>query len=200
MRKKINQLAKGITEEKRPLIRFASPQIEVFLACGGQSSGEILLSSENGVPFRGLAYADDDRIEIQQNAFAGVSASVSFIVHGETVSENTQLEGTFSFVTNGGDLRLPYQIHFGQLISGLSAAPATIAELGELAEKRPESMLGLFESPQFTEMPFLKDDSLRSLYLSLRRSPDRRLALEEFLVACGAKKPLKLSVDREPQT
>ncbi|MBO4872922.1 MAG: hypothetical protein J5496_05870, partial [Lachnospiraceae bacterium] len=148
----------------------------------------------------GLAYADDDRIEIQQNAFAGVSASVSFIVHGETVSEITQLEGTFSFVTNGGDLRLPYQIHFGQLISGLSAAPATIADLGELAEKRPESMLGLFESPQFTEMPFLKDDSLRSLYLSLRRSPDRRLALEEFLVACGAKKPLKLSVDREPQT
>ena len=45
-----------------------------------------------------------------------------------------------------------------------------------------------------------KDESLRSLYFALRRSPDRRLALEEFLVACGAKKPLKLSVDREPQT
>ena len=200
MRKKINQLAKGIPDEKRPQIRFTVPQAEIYLSCGGQTGGEILFSSANGVPFRGLAYADDDRIEIPQNAFAGVAASVPFTVHGENVSENTVVEGQFSLVTNGGDFSYPYTIHFGQALPGLIDAPSTVAELGELAEKKPESMLGLFESPRFSELPFFKDDSLRSLYFALRRSPDRRLALEEFLVACGAKKTLKLSVDREPQT
>ena len=200
MRKKINQLAKGITEEKRPLIAADVSPVEAYVACGGLSNGEFVFSSRNAVPFRGLAYADDDRIEIPQNAFAGLTASVPFTVHGETVSENTLLEGELTLVTNGGDIRIPYRIHFGSLLPGVAEAPATLAELGELAEKRPENLLALFESPQFAELPFFKDDSLRSLYQALRRSPDRRLALEEFLVACGAKKPLKLGVDKEPQT
>ncbi len=200
MRKKINQLAKGITEEKRPLVRFADAALELFLGCGQEGSGELVFSSANGVPFRGLAYADDDRIEIPQNAFAGLSVSLPFVVHGESITEDTLLEGSFSLVTNAGDLSLPYHIHFGQLVPGLSDAPLTLPELGELAEKKPEGMLALFESSRFIELPFFQDESLRSLYQSLRRSQDRRLALEEFLVACGAKKPLKLSVEREPQT
>ena len=64
VRKKINQLAKGITEDRRPLISFAEPSLELFVPCGGQAEGVITMESRNGVPFRGLAYADDDRIEI----------------------------------------------------------------------------------------------------------------------------------------
>ncbi len=200
MRKKINQLAKGITEDRRPLISFAEPSLELFVPCGGQAEGVITMESRNGVPFRGLAYADDDRIEIPQNAFAGVNAVVPFVLHGENETESSVLEGSFSLVTNGGDLSLPYRVSFTQTLPGLPDAPATFAEMGELAEKRPDTMLALFESEKFAELPFLKDDSLRALYQALRRSPDRRMALEEFLVACGAKKPVKLRVDREPQT
>ena len=128
MRKKINQLAKGITEEKRPLVRFADAALELFLGCGQEGSGELVFSSANGVPFRGLAYADDDRIEIPQNAFAGLSVSLPFVVHGESIAEDTLLEGSFSLVTNAGDLSLPYHIHFGQLLSSSgSSSPPTAA-------------------------------------------------------------------------
>ncbi len=200
MRKKINQLAKGQLEEKLPAFALPSAPLEASVICGSQLQGEIPLSSTNGISFRGLAYTDDDRAEILQTAFAGLKTAIPYMVHAEDIPENTVLEGRFSLVTNGGDLEIPYRFTVCRPILLEEEAPSTVRELAELAEKRPEIMLSLFESEQFTDLPFFKDDSLRALYPALRRSPDRRMALEEFLVACGAKKPVKLTVEAEPQT
>ncbi len=200
MRKKINQLAKGVLDEKQPVIELPAAPVEETVTCGKQLSGEFTIRSGNGVPFRGLIYTDDDRVETVQNAFAGQSFTIAYTVHGEDISEDTVLEGCFSLVTNGGDISLPYRFTVSRLNMPQAETPGTVRELAELAEKRPEIMLNLFESERFIDLPFFRDDSLRALYPALRRSPDRRLALEEFLVACGAKKPVRLSINAEPQT
>lgn len=198
MRKKINQLARGELEEARARIRLSETRITGKIPCGQSGGGEFSLSSENGIPFRGLVYADDERIEFPQDAYAGQHAAISYIIHGEEEKEDTVLEGRFCLVTNTGDIELPYRFEIGRSLDPDFSAPETPQELARMAAAQPELVLKLFESGRFADFPFLKDASLKALYGALRESTDPRTALEEFLVACGAKQPVRLAFPGEP--
>ena len=198
MRKKINQLAKGDLEEVKARIRLSESQITGSVPCGRSGGGEFSLSSENGIPFRGLVFVDDERIEFPQDAFAGQQVTIPYIIHAEDEHDDTVLEGRFALVTNTGDLYVPYRFVIGRSVGEEMPLPATPQELGQLAAAQPEQLVKLFEAGGFAAFPFLKDASLKALYEALRESTDKRTALEEFLVACGAKQPVKLKVDAEP--
>ena len=198
MRKKINQLAKGDLEEVKARIRLSESQITGSVPCGRSGGGEFSLSSENGIPFRGLVFADDERIEFPQDAFGGQQVSISYIIHAEDESDDTVLEGRFALVTNTGDIYVPYRFVIGHSVGEEMPLPATPQELARMTAAQPEQIYKLFEAGGFAAFPFLKDASLKALYEALRESTDKRTALEEFLVACGAKQPVKLKVEAEP--
>ena len=200
MRKKINQLASGQYDNRRPLIQTEPALVEAAFPCGHSFSGELQIQSTNGVSFRGLIYSDDERIELPQNAFAGLKTQIAYVIRGEAIQESTLLEGHFTLVTNGGEIALPYRFSASPLVVDGTRLPGTLPELEEMYRTQPERLLSLFESEAFINLPFFQDDSLRAFYLSLRKSSDRRMALEEFLVSCGAKKAVRLSVEKEPQS
>nr|MBQ6242266.1 hypothetical protein [Lachnospiraceae bacterium] len=198
MRKKINQLAKGSIEEVQARIRLSEKTLNATVPCGQSAAGRISLSSENGIPFRGLAYSDDERVELLQDAFAGQQVTLNYVVHGEDEKEDTVLQGHFSLVTNTGDIELPYRFIIGQSAGLDTPLPASLPELAQLADTQPELVHQLYVTGAFAQFPFLRDDSLKALLTALKDSPDSRLAQEEFLVACGAKQPVKLTVQTTP--
>ena len=200
MKRKITQLAKGIIDAKTPEIRVLTASVDATVLCGQQGSGELSLSSGNGVSFRGLVYADDDRIEIADNSYAGTAVRIPYVLHAEDLRENTELSGKFALVTNAGDFEIPYHFHICRPILMEHVLPQDEKALGELAEQDPDMCMKLFQSEVFLQMPIFEDDVLRALYVSLRRSPDQRLAMEEFLSACGAKQPVGLSLNEMPRT
>ena len=103
-------------------------------------------------------------------------------------------------MTNAGDFEIPYRFHICRPILMEHVLPQDEKALGELAERDPDMCMKLFQSEVFLQMPIFEDDVLRALYVSLRRSPDQRLAMEEFLSACGAKQPVGLSLNEMPRT
>ncbi len=200
MKRKITQLAKGIIDMKIPEIRVLTEAVDATVLCGQQGKGELSLTSVNGISFRGLVYADDDRIELPENAYAAQSVQIPYVLHAEDLRENTELSGKFALVTNAGDFRIPYRFHICRPILMEHDLPQDAGSLGELAAQDPELVMKLFQSDVFLQMPMLENDVLRALYISLRRSPDQKLALEEFLTACGAKQPVALSLNEAPRT
>ena len=198
MRKKINQLAKGEIGELKARIRLSETELHASVPCGSSWSGSISLVSENGIPFRGLVYADDERIEFVQDAFDGQQVSLSFVVHAEEEKEEEVWEGRFSFVTNMGEFFLPYCFRISLLSQSAGPLPGDLKELAEWTQSRPEQVFELFESGQFARFSFLRDESLMALYKALLESPDKRQAQEEFLLACGIRQPAKIRVDTEP--
>ena len=76
MKRKITQLAKGIIDAKIPDIHVMTEEAVMTVLCGQQGRGELSLESANGVSFRGLAYAEDDRVEIAENSYAGQSVKI----------------------------------------------------------------------------------------------------------------------------
>ena len=200
MKRKITQLAKGIIDAKVPEIQVLTEAVNATVVCGQQGKGELSLVSRNGVSFRGLIYADDDRIELPENSYAASSVQIPYVLHAEDLRENTELEGKFALVTNAGDFQIPYHFHICRPILMEHDLPQDAKALGELQAQDPELVMKLFQSEVFLQMPMFADDVLRALYISLRRSPDQKLALEEFLTACGAKEPVGLSLNESPRT
>ena len=193
MKRKITQLAKGVMDAKTPEIHVLTEAVDVTVLCGQQGRGELSLTSTNGVSFRGLVYADDDRIELPENSYAAHSVQIPYILHAEDLRENTELTGKFALVTNAGDFQIPYHFHICRPILMEHDLPQNAEELGKLASQDPDMVMKLFQTEVFLQMPMFENDVLRALYINLRRSPDQKLALEEILTACGAKEPVGLS-------
>ncbi len=195
MRRKITGLAKGVFENRKPQILLAEEKIEETVLVGQCFRGTIHIESAGQVPFRGLAYADDERIEIPENSCGGTSYDLDYIVRGDLCTQAEELTGRFVLVTNGGDVELPYAFHLRLPVLLQEELPESFEALGLLAREQPELVLRLFESESFLKLPMMQEASLRSLYRCLRQSPDHRLGLEEFLVAAGAKEAVALSLD-----
>ena len=200
MKRKITQLAKGVMDAKTPEIHVLTEAVDVTVLCGQQGRGELSLTSTNGVSFRGLVYADDDRIELPENSYAAHSVQIPYILHAEDLRENTELTGKFALVTNAGDFQIPYHFHICRPILMEHDLPQNAEELGKLASQDPDMVMKLFQTEVFLQMPMFENDVLRALYINLRRSPDQKLALEEFLTACGAKEPVGLSLNETPRS
>ena len=154
MKRKITQLAKGIIDAKTPEIRVLTASVDATVLCGQQGSGELSLSSGNGVSFRGLVYADDDRIEIADNSYAGTAVRIPYVLHAEDLRENTELSGKFALVTNAGDFEIPYHFHICRPILMEHVLPQDEKALGELAEQDPDMCMKLFQSEVFLQMQY----------------------------------------------
>ncbi len=196
MRRTVARLASGIIDQNPPVLRVQQPHIEETVSCGQEYRAEIRLESENQLSFRGLIYVDDDRIELPVNQFAGTSAVLPFILHGETIRENTELEGVFSLVTNAGELEIPYCFRLRQSLLLQEKMPESARELADLAERRPELISAFFRSGSFDSQPWLrKDPSLRALSSGLKKSEDIRRGMAELLAAGGCGELPRLSAD-----
>ena len=60
-----------------------------------------------------------------------------------------------------------------------------------------DTALRLLEYQDFTEAPFMQDMHTRALYDSLKGQGSRQNFMEEFLVALGVKKPIRLMVEED---
>ena len=192
MRERIMQLASGKIDAPLPELEILVPDIEETIAYGQNFRGDIRLTSGNGLKYRGLIYSDDSRVTLLKNTFAGTGTYIQYEVNAEQMDPGSELAGAFSLVYNGGERRIPYRFRIRQT-AVREDRPDTLADFAYLAKTDPKAAGALFESRDFTRLPFMDDIRLRALYDGLNRGPSRRLAMEEFLVGSGAKERVLVS-------
>lgn len=196
MKKKVARLAKGFVDQTQPHIEITPAEVRDTVTCGQIYRGSFRLESRNRLSFRGVWYADDERIEIADSQFGGLETEVIYIVHSERLREPAELSGAFSFVTTGGEFTVPYRFSVRQAVLAREEMPADRGELLALYQKDPEALARCFDSPLFRNLaPVAGDARLRLLADGLRRSRSSRQGLDEFMTAAGLQKRVRLTVD-----
>ena len=198
MRERINRLARGILSAGDPEIVLAPERIDLPVRKGEVLRTEIAAESGNGIHLKGLVYSDSVRVRVIRPAFGGrknriaVEADARFLEPGDTI------EGTLRLVTNAGEREIPFCF---RVTDGTAAGTLeqfrTIEDFALIAKADPESALRIFEYRYFVSAPFMQDMRTRALYEAFREGPDRQSAMEEFLVAAGAKKPALVRTETE---
>lgn len=198
MRERINRLAKGIIDSEIPKIKVTPSVIDDVVRSGGATRRELVVTSENDLHIKGLAYSSNIRVRLINNAFGGTYNHLVYEINGSFLEDGDVIEGAFYLVTNGGEREVPYsfRVEFGTSGKALSDLK-TAEDFARIAKNDMDTALRLFEYRDFVTAPFMGELRVRAVYDGLKGRPDRRKELEEFLTALKVKEPVKLSVETE---
>ncbi|MCI8886953.1 MAG: hypothetical protein HFG70_02595 [Hungatella sp.] len=200
MRERINRLAKGIIETEAPVLTVQPSVIEEDIRAGERVKRELFVASDNGIHGKGLVYSSDPRVKVLNSSFGGMRSHIGYEVNSRYLEYGDVIEGAFYLVTNGGEKEVPYSFkveagNSGKILSQLK----TPGDFAALARRDYDLALRLFEFRDFTEAPFMQDlekgMGIRAVYDGLRGQGNRFGQLEQFFIALGIKKPVKLSVE-----
>lgn len=200
MKERINRLAKGIIDSDLPKMIWTPDVIEDTVRVGTTVKREIFIGSENGLNVKGFVYSSNIRVRIpnDNNTFGGLRNHIVYEVDTSFLSAGDEIEGSFYLVTNCGEKEIPYLFHVDLATSGrILGNLNTAKDFLEVAEHDMDTALRLLEYQDFTEAPFMQDMHTRALYDSLKGHGSRQNFMEEFLVALGVKKPIRLMVEED---
>ncbi len=195
MKESISRLARGIVDTESPRLALLQPNIDEVIGYGRIHQGDFRVSSENRLAFRGLVYSSDSRVTLKNGYFTGEKALISYEVDARHLEEGEAISGAFTLVSNGGEYTIPYCFRVQVAEASRFGQLRTIQQFGEMVQAEPDTALRLFESEEFARLPFMQDMPVQAVYQGLRRGSSRRGALEEFLVAAGAKEGVRLTAD-----
>lgn len=196
MRERINRLAKGLADSAVLRIKIEPERLDLNIGAGETARGELNIVNEGGLHMKGLVYSFDLRVKVLNDTFGGTQNRISYEVDSSYLNQGDKIEGSFLFVTDGGEKEIPYcfRVESGvseEALKGLKTA----AIFGNIAKADMEQALRLFEYQDFLKAPFMQDLRTRAIYEGIRGSGSRMNQLEEFLVALKIKEPVEYIVE-----
>lgn len=198
MKERINRLAKGIVDSDLPMMTYSPVKIEETIRINTTAKRELFIGSGNSLNVKGLIYSSNERVRFpdSNHAFGGMRNHVPYEVDTSFLAAGDQIAGSFYLVTNCGEKEIPYVFHADLTSSGgVLGELATAEDFLDAARQDMETSLRLLEYSDFTEAPFMQDLHIRAIYDGLRGHGSRQNFMEEFLVALGVKKPIRLTAD-----
>ena len=103
MRKRIQQLARGKFQYARPLLSFSADKVDIEVTEGRDYTGDFIITSTNHVPFRGVVYTSDSRMECLTPQFEGEEVRIRYQFHSNGLIEGDIVKGDFFLICNQGE-------------------------------------------------------------------------------------------------
>ena len=194
MKEKIAGIARGVIEYELPRIRLSKDRIEASVEVGKRTTGRVIISNDADKSMKGLVCSDNRVLEPVTTQFVGVSNTVEYIVHAEFTESCKTIEGTLTFITDCGEVELPYRVEvIPPTLAAGTAAIASLEQFAAYAKEERKGALKLYTDAAFR--PFLSFHEPESLFLYdfLKAGVSEERAMEEFLVATGRKMPVSVT-------
>ena len=187
-----------IEEEKTPEIGLSVANLEIEVEEGKVYRASFTVESENNIPMKGFIYSTSDKMETEISDFEGLKVEIPYYFKGKLSTVNSEFEGDFVLITNGGEYNIPYSIRVVRKSVETSIGRISdMADFTRLYAANRREAVELFFLPNFEEVFLRESPEERAIYHSLMKSRSRNLILEEFLTATGCKPVTLLSLERK---
>ena len=110
MKDKIAGIARGRIEYELPRISLSKDRIVASVEIGRRLSGRVSISNDAEKSMKGLVCSDNRMVEPVTNQFVGVSNNIEYVIHAESLESLTTVDGALTFITDCGEIELPYHI------------------------------------------------------------------------------------------
>ena len=161
-------------------------------------TGSFRVSASEERKVRGWLYSSNPRVTFDPGQFSGLSAEIRYQVDTTGLSRGEETEGVFTFCTDIGEYTMPYRFRIRTLKETADTGEITdSAALAELCRQDAQAARAVFAGKSFAAACRANPDEAL-LYDTLRRSKDGNSGrnLEEFLIGCGRKEPVEISMDQ----
>ena len=194
MKEKIAGISRGVIEYELPRIRLSKDRITASVEVGKRVSGRVIIGNDAEKSMKGLVCSDNRVVEPVTTQFVGVSNTVEYTIHAESIEACKTIDGSLTFITDCGEVELPY--HIEVTAPTLSTGTTTIAspeQFAMYAREERKSALKLYTDVTFRLFLAFHEPKSVFLYDFLKAGVSEERAMEEFLVATGRKMPVSIS-------
>ncbi len=182
MKEKIERLSKGIFEYEQPEIVLSHDALSLFVSEGEVQRGSFVISNSANTHMKGVIYSSSNVLKPEVKSFSGTSTEIFFSVNCAHMEQGERTEGRINIVSDCGERQLPFSISvLGTTCSSSIGRINNFFSFQSLAQANWNEALELFDSKPFYDAVIKNDEALKCVYETLKGSPDRNMALEEFL-------------------
>ncbi len=198
MKDNIDYMNEKINNTRTPIVHLSAMTLDLSAEEGDILQGNLLLESENGIPFQGRVYSTSDKMKIDVEKFEGKRHEFHYSFDGSMAIEDEVYHGEFVFITNAGEFSVPYEVSVHpKTVKLMDGSISNMAEFLALYEKDRDAAKEIFFQSSFP-LVFLKEQPEKQMiYHSLMKSRNKNLIIEEFLTSGGYKEPVSLHVDEK---
>ena len=197
MRKRIEQMAKGKFHRKKTEIKVSIQKIEEDVLGGKCTEGSFSIFSGNGKAVTGYCYSTNKKVEIVcEPSFSTREYEIQYQVHGEHSEDGTEERGKFIFLTDGGEIEVPFcfSIRSSQMVRDNSVLE--IDTFFSVAQNRIEDALPYFCDRKYMEYLLKDKKEYLSVYRQLMNAENKTKSLEQFLIIFHKKKEVELKFEK----
>lgn len=197
MKRRIEQLLNGIYEYEAPEMLLPKEKIELVLKKGESFRGSFMLSNAAEKKMKGFIYSTSARMAYEPTDFFGVETKIIYEADTKGMQEGDVLEGEFTICSNLGEYKIPYRIEIERAVIKTSTSEIhDMEEFTQLAMQDFQKAYVLFLSPEFSKMIKRCAPEHLALYEGIRNQAVSYSCMEEFLIGCGRKNPIHLSLEK----
>ena len=197
MKQHVEQLINGKFEYEVQPPDIAPSTIRMEAEPGKVVTGSFMIESRDERKIRGFVYSSNPRVTFDPGRFFGISARILFQADLTGLGEGEETDGFFTICTDRGEYTLPYLFVCPEIASD-TEKDRQMPDPYRLCEMAKEDMprtAALFAGKDYREYLEKTDTRLFGVYRELVSANEPLTALEEFLITCGRKKPVELSVE-----
>lgn len=200
MRRRIEQLINGRFEYEVPALKTSVEEIFIRIPEGRNRKGEFSIGTEDGSRVKGFVTSDNRRIVLAKEKFIGSTSQIVYGIDTQGLVCDDEIQGNIVISSNIGEKLIPVHVQIAKTpVKSSRGAIDTLESFTALAMKDSRDAFRLFTGEQFQQLLAGRGEKLRSLYKGMSHNPVTYQHMEEFLVACGQKSQIRLSLEGETQ-
>ncbi|MBE5934971.1 MAG: hypothetical protein E7262_04185 [Lachnospiraceae bacterium] len=197
MNSKLDEYNRGIFKYKTETINLSKEEIHETIPCGEEYDSSIELSTDSTTYIKGIAYSSHEFVQIIDKTFSGIKNSIRYkVITG--FDNNEDIKGNITIVTNCGEVMVPFifNVQHPKFDSSIGEI-RDLFQFADLVKVNPSEALEIFISSRFEKTLISKDIKTELLYRSFIKSTNKRIAMEEFLVAIRKKSPTEIDINKK---
>lgn len=197
MKEKLTKFSRGVFQYEKPSLLFSQESIEISLEAGKVYEGNFTITTEAGIPIKGILSKTDHFLKLSNTSFTGTEAKIDFTYDATNLPAGETHVGTIQVISNCGEYEIPFvaKVEVPYFMTDLGKI-RDLFQFANLAKKDWLSALKLFKSEQFAEKLLVHDSKNEVLYHGLMKSISTSHAMEEFLISIHKKVRINLTVDK----
>ena len=200
MKRKMEQLRNGKFKYKLPGLILSQDKIHVRLKPGEKVQSELCFGAEDETKIKGYVSASNRRFVPAMESFSGTAIQLPYGIDASGMKPGESCEGTLSLITNIGEYNIPFIIEAEKEQMHTSLGEITdLNSFVNLSKYSYREAFRLFTNPSFPFLLKKENEKILALYQGMSQNPITYQHLEEFLIASGQKKPVKISLKEEKQ-
>lgn len=191
MRKRIEQMARGKFHSKKAELGVSVQRIQEKIPFGKSIESSFSIFSKNMIAITGYVFSTNKKVELLcEPSFSTKEYVIEYRVSGETSRVGTEEKGKFVFLTDAGELEVPF---YFEILQEDSTKIFDFDTFLTIAQNNIEDGMEYFCDQNYMKYLLKDKREYQCFYKQLMQSRDKRQGLEQFLVLLQKKKMIFLT-------